>query len=245
VPIVASRVRLVMTAAWLAASGVACQGSDPFYRNLGVADGAAGQTDAASADASGAAGASASGAAGAADADVDDDGAAGLALVTPCTTCMVEVDYTCRSDDTGQASFVLDVTNEGTTTIELPRLTLRYWYTIDLGKAQELDCDVAKLGCTNVVTSADVAPAPRFVAVMPARMDANEYAEIAFLPGALALDPTLDTGDLQLRLHNKDFSPIKQTDDYSFDCSMKGNAAVTTKITAYVDDVLVWGTEPP
>src|SRR5437588_9477152 len=56
----------------------------------------------------------------------------------PCTTCMVKVQYTCRGHDTNQASFVLDVTNESsTTTFPLSSLTLRYWYTIDAGKDQE------------------------------------------------------------------------------------------------------------
>jgi hypothetical protein len=166
----------------------------------------------------------------------------------------VKVQYTCRADDmldammmnpmSGQASFVLDVTNESSASFPLSSLTLRYWYTIDAGKDQELDCDYAKLGCTNLVTSADTNPAPRFVAVMPPRQRATEYVEIAFKASALALDPFLDTGEIQLRLHNKDFSPIVQSDDYSYNCAMKGNAIDGTTITAYVDGVLVWGTEP-
>ena len=252
---VASRVRLV-TAAWGFAAAVAsCQGPDPSYSpGAGDADatgvgGQAGLAGTAGATTfAGGGGASPTDAADLADLG-DGGGAAGtLAIGTPCTTCMVNVSYTCRSDatDTGQASFVLDVTNDGATVIPLARLTLRYWYTIDANKEQELDCDFAKLGCTNLVTSADVppAPAPSFVPVMPPRMDANEYAEIAFTPGALALDALLDTGEIQLRLHNEDFSPIDQLDDYSFDCAMKGSTIDAPKITAYVDDVLVWGTEP-
>ena len=72
---------------------------------------------------------------------------------------------------------------------------------------------------------------PSFVAVMPPKKQANEYAEIAFTPGALALDGFLDTGAIQLRLHNMDYAVIDQTADYSFDCSMMGNAVDSTKIT--------------
>ena len=115
-------------------------------------------------------------------------------------------------------------------------------------KDQALDCDYAKLGCTNLVTSADMHPAPAFVPVMPPRMNANEYAEIAFKAGAFSLDPFLDTGEIQLRLHNQDFSPINQTDDYSFNpdncMAMSPTAVEWTHITAYIDGVLVWGTEP-
>jgi hypothetical protein len=173
-------------------------------------------------------------------------GAAGAAM--PCTTCMVKLQYTCRSNDTGQASFVLDVTNEASVSFPLTSLTLRYWYTIDANKDQELDCDFAKLGCTNLVTSMDTNPAPKFVPVTPPKVGATEYAEIAFKAGALALDPFLDTGEIQLRLHNKDFSPIVQTDDYSFDAdncnAMSPTAVEWSHITAYLDGVLVWGTEP-
>jgi hypothetical protein len=268
VPTVAQRLHLALAASLLAGVIVACQGADPFYRNRpdggGLVTGGAGLagvTGAAgfggTAGAIGNAGASGvAGVAGAAGAS----GTAGMGSATgvagttgaggdgaPCARCMVKVEYTCRSDDTetGTASFVLDVTNEASTSIALSSLTLRYWYTLDAGKEQELDCDYAKLGCTNLVTSADATPAPKFVAVMPPKTKANEYAEIAFKAGALALDPFLDTGEIQLRLHNKDFSPINQMDDYSHDCSMKGNAAPATMITAYLDGVLVWGTEPP
>jgi hypothetical protein len=167
---------------------------------------------------------------------------------TPCTTCMVKLQYTCRSNDTGQASFVLDVTNESSVSFPLSSLTLRYWYTVDAGKPQELDCDFAKIGCTNIVTSADMGAGPKFVPVTPAKDEANEYAEIAFKPGALALDPFLDTGEIQLRVHNNPYSPITQTDDYSFDAdncaAMPPPTVEWSKITAYLDGVLVWGTEP-
>jgi hypothetical protein len=173
-------------------------------------------------------------------------GAAGAAM--PCTTCMVKLQYTCRSNDTGQASFVLDVTNESSVSFPLSSLTLRYWYTIEASKTQELDCDFSKVGCTNLVTSADMSPAPKFVPVTPPRDLANEYAEIAFKAGALSLDPFLDTGEIQLRLHNMDYSPITQTDDYSYNpdncAAMTPTAVEWSKITAYLDGVLVWGTEP-
>jgi hypothetical protein len=162
---------------------------------------------------------------------------------------MVKVQYTCRSNDTGQASFVLDVTNEAAASFPLSSLTLRYWYTQDVvANPQELDCDFAKVGCSNLVTSADTNPAPKFVAVMPPRQDATAYAEIAFKAGAFALDQFLDTGEIQLRLHNKDYSPIDQTDDYSYDADncavLPASAIESAKITAYLDGVLVWGTEP-
>ena len=273
---VARRLPLALAASLLA--GAACQGPDQYFRNrpdgggLAVAgaigsgsagsyfagtsgtggavaqagtSGASGTTGAAAAGGGGG-GFAPAGSSGAAGADGGQIGAAGASM--PCTTCMVKLQYTCRSNDSGQASFVLDVTNEAAVSFPLTSLTLRYWYTVDAAKEQELDCDFAKLGCTNLVTSADTSPAPKFVPVTPARDGANEYAEIAFTAGALSLDPFLDTGEIQLRLHNMDYSPITQTDDYSYDAdncaAMAPTAVEWSKITAYLDGVLVWGTEP-
>jgi hypothetical protein len=161
---------------------------------------------------------------------------------------MVKLQYTCRSHGTDQTSFVIDVTNESSVSFPLSSLTLRYWYTLEAGKAQELDCDFAKVGCTNLVTSADTMPGPKFVPVTPARNEANEYAEIAFKGGAFSLDPFLDTGEIQLRVHNMDYSPITQMDDYSYNAdncaTLPAPPVEWSKITAYIDGVLVWGTEP-
>jgi hypothetical protein len=251
VPSVPAPLRLALAASLLAIAASACRSPDAYYRHLGDA-GADGPTGAAG---FAAAAAGSSGTAGS-------SGAAG----SSCASCEVEVEYTCRamqdcpeagadaasdaSTKSGQASFVLDVTNEGPTSFPLSSLTLRYWYTLDALKPQELDCDAADVGCTNIVTTTTPTmsmPTPRepnFVEVMPPRTEANEYVEIAFTAGALALDPMLDTGPIQLRLHNQDFSPITQCDDYSYDCPMTGTTIDAQKITAYINGVLVWGVEP-
>jgi hypothetical protein len=263
----APRLRVALAASLFAGAIAACQGADAYYRNrpdggsgLAGLGGTLGMNVAGSFGSSGKSGSAgsngqggSSGSTGAAGVlfgagSAGQGGASGsTGAAMPCTTCMVKLQYTCRSNDTGQASFVLDVTNESSVSFPLSSLTLRYWYTLEAGKTQELDCDFAKIGCTNLVTSADTTP-PKFVPVTPARVDANEYAEIAFKAGALSLDPFLDTGEIQLRLHNMDFAPITQTDDYSFDAAncaaMTPTAVEWSQITAYLDGVLVWGTEP-
>ncbi len=241
-PSVPAPLRLALAASLLTIALGACRGPNAYYRHLG--DAGADSPTGAAGFASGIAGTS--GTAGS-------TGAAGA----PCTSCQVKVEYTCRAMEdcpdaggadagtkSGQASFVLDVTNEGPTTFPLSSLTLRYWYTLDAPRPQELDCDSAEVGCTNIVTSMSLKTQPNFVEVMPPRARANEYVEIAFTAGALSLDPMLDTGQIQLRLHNKDFSPITQCDDYSYDCPMTGTTIDATKITAYIDGLLVWGAEP-
>jgi hypothetical protein len=245
VPPVPAPLRLALAASLLAIAAGTCRSPNAYYRYLG--DGGADVPNGAAGFASGAAGAGAAGSTGTAGA--------------PCTRCQLKVEYTCRAMEdcpdagadagdahaaskSGQASFVLDVTNEGPTTFPLSALTLRYWYTLDVLEPQELDCDFAAVGCTNLVTTMSTAQ-PKFIEVLPPRAQANEYVEIAFTAGALALDPMLDTGQIQLRLHNKDFSPITQCDDYSYDCPMTGTTIDARKITAYINGVLVWGAEPP
>jgi hypothetical protein len=228
-PATAARLGLALAACALALG--ACHGADAYYRT--------GDASATSiAGSSGAAGTGASGLTGAA-------GGAGL-----CTSCAVEVIYTCRSDrdDDKQASFVVEVNNVSNAPIALSDLTLRYWYTADQGQAQWLDCDFAELGCSNVTSSGNKAPdpTPRFVTVTPPRNRANTYVEIGFSPGALTLDRLLGTGEIQLRLHNQiATNPIMQANDYSFDDAQKGNPVPWMRITAYLRGVLVWGTEPP
>ncbi|HEY2903558.1 MAG TPA: cellulose binding domain-containing protein [Polyangia bacterium] len=168
-----------------------------------------------------------------ADVAIADSGAGGTAG-RPCASCNVSVHYTCLSDAPDQTSFVLNLTNTGTIAFLLADLTVRYWYTVDSGKDQEVDCDNAMEGCMRLVTG--VQP------VTPARTKANAYLQLGFAQGAL--DVAGSTGIIQLRLHNKDFSAINQADDYSFDSSAKGAGNVSTKITAYIRGFLVSGIEP-
>jgi hypothetical protein len=226
----ATATRLGLALAACAAVLAACHGSDPYYRT----------GDASATSVAGATGAAGTGPA--------DGGAAGTG--GPCTACKVEVIYTCRSDrdDDKQASFVVEVNNVAHVPIALSELTLRYWYTTEPGEEQWLDCDYAELGCSNVTSSGNKAPdpTPRFVTVTPPRPRANTYVEIGFSPGALTLAPSLGTGEIQLKLHNRIASnTIAQADDYSFDDTQKGNPVPWMRITAYLRGVLVWGTEPP
>jgi len=222
-----------------ASGGVGASGVGGASASTGSAGttGAAGTIGAAGAR--GAAGAGVGGQVGAAGAV----GAAGSTGAATCAGCKVEVTYTCLSGASDSASFILDATNMGTSLFLLKDLTLRYWYTVDAGEAQELDCDQARLTCAYLITSMSPAPAaPKFVAVTPPRAKANEYVEIAFTQGAI--DVGGQTGPMQLRLHDKDYSAIDQTDDYSADCGSTGQAHDSGKVTAYLKGVLVGGTEP-
>ena len=204
-----------------------------------------GATGAAGTEATGAAGTGATGTAGSngTSGSAGAVGAGGTAGAGTCAGCKINVTYTCLSGASDSRSFSVEAKDTGTMLVLLKELTLRYWYTADATKAQELDCDTAHLTCAYIITNQSPPPAqPKYVAVTPPRTKANEYVEIAFVQGAIDVGGT--TGPTQLRLHNKDFSPIDQTQDYSADCGQVGQAHDSGKITAYIRGVLVGGTEP-
>nr|AGW99980.1 endo-beta-1,4-glucanase [Bacillus sp. IARI-SP-4] len=125
----------------------------------------------------------------------------------------------------------LQIKNNGSTTVDLKDVTARYWYKAK-NKGQNFDCDYAQIGCGNVTH--------KFVTLHKPKQGADTYLELGFKNGTLA--PGASTGNIQLRLHNDDWSNYAQSGDYSF---FKSNTFKTTKkITLYNHGKLIWGTEP-
>jgi hypothetical protein len=222
------------------AAGTGAAGTSPIAGAAGTRgpSGAAGTTGAAGTSGAAGTGAAGSSAAGTGAAGT---GAAGTGAAATCAGCKVTVLYTCITDASDAAGFILEAQNKGSVAFLLGDLTLRYWFTADAGKEQELNCDVARLDCSKISSSSSQPPV-KFTPVTPPRTKANTYVEIKFPPGALDVGGT--TGNVQLRLHNKDYSPMNQSDDYSADCASKNNAHDSGKVTAYLKGVLVGGTEP-
>ncbi|MCY9042537.1 cellulase family glycosylhydrolase [Bacillus inaquosorum] len=125
----------------------------------------------------------------------------------------------------------IHIKNNGSTTVDLKDVTVRYWYTAK-NKGQNYDCDYAQIGCSNVTH--------KFVMLHKPKQRADAYLELGFKNGTLS--PGASTGDVQLRLHNDDWSNYAQNGDYSF---FQSNTFKTTKkITLYKHGKLIWGTEP-
>ncbi|EFH88485.1 glycoside hydrolase family 5 [Ktedonobacter racemifer DSM 44963] len=129
----------------------------------------------------------------------------------------------------------LEVTNTGSSAINLSDITVRYWYTIDSNVSQTYSCDYAQIGCSNI--------SARFVAVSPARTNADYYLEVSFTLGAGTLAPGANTGDIQNRFNKTDWSNYNENNDYSYSQSTTSYTA-WTKVTAYYKGQLIWGTEP-
>lgn len=129
--------------------------------------------------------------------------------------------------------FSLKVVNTGTTPIDMSALTLRYWFTREAGQSSMLGfCDYAQIGCDQVSTS--------FGVLEPARPGADTYLDVGFTGGTGGVGGS--TGPIQLRVHKVDYSAFDETDDHSRGTNTA--FAPWTRVTAYLDGELVWGTEP-
>jgi hypothetical protein len=134
------------------------------------------------------------------------------------------------------------LTNNGTSAIPLTQVTVRYWYTLDGGTAaQTPNCDYTFLpgNCASIVYSAS-----SFVTMTTPKATADHYFQFGFTSGAGSLAASGGTtSDMQLRWNKNDFTNFTQTNDYSYNASTTA-WVTTTKVTAYLNGALVYGTEP-
>jgi hypothetical protein len=138
---------------------------------------------------------------------------------------------------TQQLQPFFQIVSSGGTSAPLTEFKIRYWYTAeDTTKTQRFDCDYALVGNTNITGA--------FVAVSPARTNANEYMEVGFTAAAGTLVAGASTGEIQSRIHADTFPNYTQGNDYSFDAT-KTAYADWDRVTLYHNGVLVWGVEPP
>ncbi|MNC76106.1 Endoglucanase 5 precursor [compost metagenome] len=71
----------------------------------------------------------------------------------------------------------------------------------------------------------------------------DNYIEIGFSAAAGTLAAGAQTGDIQIRMNNSDWSNLNESNDYSFDPT-KTSYAEWNKVTLFHNDKLVWGIEP-
>jgi hypothetical protein len=145
-----------------------------------------------------------------------------------------------NTSNTKQVTPNFHIVNNGTSAITLSQLTVRYWYTVDEASpsAQTASCDYTFLsGSCAAITGIT------FGQVNPAKTNADYYLQFGFATG-LSLAPSGGTtGDIQVRWNKNDFSVFTFSNDYSYNASTTTWTA-TTKVTVYLNGVLVYGTEP-
>ncbi|MEZ0541890.1 cellulose binding domain-containing protein [Fibrella arboris] len=131
---------------------------------------------------------------------------------------------------------LLEVINQGNTTLALSGLTLRYYLTVEnFTPLTNLTVPYAKLGASNVRV--------RYVPLAQPRQGSLGYIEYSFTSGAGNLAPGASTGAIQSYIAKADYSGFNELDDYSY-ASVHDRLMATSRITAYYNDVLVAGQEP-
>lgn len=127
------------------------------------------------------------------------------------------------------------IVNNSAAAIALPQLTVRYWLTPEnyTGVINGW-IDYAQMGNNKVVM--------QYVPASPVRQGGLGYMQYSFAPAAGNLAAANNTGVIQTRFANSDWSLLSETDDYSF--MTAATYSPNQKITVYRNGVLVWGTEP-
>ncbi|MBT2234132.1 cellulose binding domain-containing protein [Nonomuraea sp. NEAU-A123] len=124
---------------------------------------------------------------------------------------------------TAQAEPWFQLYNDGTTSIPLNQVKIRYYLTGT--ETYRFACSWAVVSCSTVTG--------QFVR----QSGADQYLEVAFTSGTLA--PGSNTGDMQLRFYRADWQNFTQSDDYSYGSQTTyGN---WDKVTVYVNGQLAWG----
>jgi type II secretory pathway pseudopilin PulG len=136
------------------------------------------------------------------------------------------------------------IVNNGTTTVALSDIKIRYWYTRDYLLPQYFACyDAAVTNSTGSYRSITSAVTGNFTALNPIRSNADYYVEIGFSSSAGLLSPGESAKLNDIQIHNSDWIQYNQTDDYSFFAT--SIYFENTKVTAYYDNILFFGSEPP
>ena len=125
------------------------------------------------------------------------------------------------------------ILNGGGASVPLSSLTIRYYFTTEGNPPQVFECDYAAVGCGNLTG----------VYAPTSGVGADHYVEVSFTAAAGSIAAGGDSGEVQARLHNQDYSNVNEANDYSFDPT-KTAFTEWTKVTLFQNGALVWGTEP-
>lgn len=141
-----------------------------------------------------------------------------------------------RSATTNQISPYFKFINNGTTSINLSGIKIRYYYTKDTTAAQNFACNNAQIVNSNIYTTITSNVTGTFASN-------DSYVEVGFTSAAGSLAPGAYV-IVQTSINKIDWSNYNQQNDYSFDSTDAGYAD-WNKSTVYQAGALVWGTPLP
>lgn len=136
-------------------------------------------------------------------------------------------------------SINIQITNMDMEPIDLSGLKIRYYYTNEGNKSQSFWCDYALI--RNPFTSIASKVVGSFNSFSPSTTNADTYLEVSFASDTGVINQG-QIVEIQSRLAKVDWSNYDQSNDYSFDAN--SSYAQSNKITIYMNDVLISGTEP-
>lgn len=125
------------------------------------------------------------------------------------------------------------LTNCSTSAIDLSKVKIRYYYTVDSDVNQTFWCNWSSVGSTNVIGT--------FNKLSTSKTNSDSYLEISFSSSAGMLQAN-GSIDIQTMFAKNNWSNYTQTNDYSFNSS--ASFVDFTKCPVYYDNTLVCGVEP-
>lgn len=134
-------------------------------------------------------------------------------------------------------SFQLKVFNDSSSSIDISRIEVRYWYTEEGTSGQ-----TANLWYAGILPAGTEVTSHATKSIQTTSLGGQtHYLKMAFTTGGGSV-PTTGWVSISAAFNKNDWSNYTQTNDYSF--STQTAYADYTKITVYLDGTLVWGTEP-
>ncbi|PTR01428.1 cellulose binding domain-containing protein [Mucilaginibacter yixingensis] len=128
----------------------------------------------------------------------------------------------------------LKLVNSDSVAVTYNQLTARYWFTAENFTGINTFIDYAQMGSGNV--------SMQYVALSQPRNGALGYVEYTFT-GNTSLAAGANSGPIQSRVANKDWSDLSEADDYSYPGSTSTYTA-NPHITLYRNGLLIYGQEP-
>ena len=144
--------------------------------------------------------------------------------------------YYCDSAASGSSVQIhLDIVNYTAFTSKLSQVTVRYWFTDEAASS------------TNVMEQyyVPVATTMKFITLVPPRAGADTVLEMSYSNAPDAGTSWVETRGFNFAFHKTSYNgDYDQTNDYSYDPTLKSTLGLNPKITAYINGVLAWGCEP-
>ncbi|WP_152393338.1 cellulase family glycosylhydrolase [Paenibacillus guangzhouensis] len=127
----------------------------------------------------------------------------------------------------------LNIKNNGTNSVNLSDLKIRYYFTKDGSSTVNAWIDWAQVGGENI----------QHTFASTSGNSTDTYVELSFSSGAGSIPAGGQSGEVQLRMAKTDWSNFNEANDYSFD-ETKTSFVDWDKVTLFQNGTLVWGIQP-